>query len=79
MVQAHYILSNPLNQKLIDLYFFEFQRTLEDKSPSSLQKSAALARMYLSNCSALLFEENAFVQLEYVFLTFRLDSHEIVS
>lgn len=57
--------SDESNQKLVALYFYEYERSRDDMVPHTLQKSALLARMYLSNCSALLTDSHSCVQIEY--------------
>lgn len=63
--QMHNIALNPTHQKLIDLYFYEISRNADAPVPASLQQSTLNARMYLSNCAAIVSEHHACVQLEY--------------
>lgn len=64
--QVWNILMDADNVKLISLYFYESVRSKDDNSPHSLDKSALLARMYLSNCTSILNEENSCIRVEYV-------------
>lgn len=65
MKQLLNLVTLPVNQKLLSLYFYEFARVKDYGTPLTLENSALFARMYLSNAVAILSDQLACVQVEF--------------
>lgn len=77
--QMQILVSSAVNQNLVKLYSYELPRMCDATKERTLERSAQLARMYLSNYAAVAVDDHNCMQMEFVNFVFAAEKCPLLS